>query len=70
MGLIKRLQKLGFSVITLCPTDDYVDRVIEEGVIYFPISINSKGLNPFEDLILIKDYYYSLKKFKPDVVLS
>lgn len=70
MGLIKRLQNSGYSVIALCPSDNYVDRIIEEGVIYFPISINSKGLNPIEDIALIKDYYLAFRSIKPDVVLS
>jgi glycosyltransferase involved in cell wall biosynthesis len=70
LGLLKNIQKNGNKTIALSPADEYVNKLLEEQVEFQHISINSKGINPVEDLILIKNYISALKKIKPDVVLS
>jgi glycosyltransferase involved in cell wall biosynthesis len=69
LGLLKEIQKKGNDIIALAPTDSYVDKLENEKIEFHPISINLKGINPVEDLILIKDYILTLKKIKPDMVL-
>jgi glycosyltransferase involved in cell wall biosynthesis len=70
LGLLKELQKQTNKIIALSPTDTYVNKLEKENIEFHPIVINSKGINPLEDFILIKNYFSALKKIKPDIVLS
>jgi len=70
LGLLKEIQKKGNKIIALSPTDTYVNNLEKEKIEFQPIVINSKGINPLEDFILIKNYFSALKKIKPDIVLS
>jgi glycosyltransferase involved in cell wall biosynthesis len=70
LELLKKLQKNGHSIIALAPPDKYVEKLEEIEIKFYPIQINAKGINPLEDLKLIRNYYSILKKIKPDVVLS
>ena len=35
-----------------------------------PVKLDQKGINPFKDLSLIKQYYTLFKSIKPDLILS
>ena len=69
-GLIKALQSQGHQVIAMAPSDEYVSRIKEMGVQFIPVNLDQKGINPFKDLSLIKQYYNLFKSIKPDLILS
>ena len=61
-------QKVGFEVVFICPYDKYSEN-IKEHFEYIDIKINSKGMNPIEDLKTIYAFYNVYKDIKPDIVL-
>ena len=70
VGLIKTLQSQGYQVFALAPMDEYVKRLEEIGVQHIPIKLDQKGINPFKDLNLIRQYYTIFKSIRPDLILS
>lgn len=69
LGLLKALQREGYRVIAIAPSDVYVQRLEEEGIACFDIQMNNKGTNPIEDIRLIFDFYRLYRKLSPDVIL-
>jgi len=70
LALIHALRNAGYRVILIAPRDEYSQKLEEDGFLYYDIKINNKGVNPFEDLLLIYDFYKMYKKIKPDVLLN
>lgn len=70
LGLINKLKEYGYRVVVLTPTDYYVKYLKIKKIEFQHISINPKGVNPIEDLILFKNYFFAIKKIQPDIVLS
>ncbi|WP_094549347.1 glycosyltransferase family 4 protein [Petroclostridium xylanilyticum] len=71
--LIKELINRGNEVFFSLPEtieDKKVKLIIESGAKYIHTHINRRGINPFEDLKLIKEYKKILKEVNPDVVLT
>lgn len=62
------LKNKNYDVVFICPYDEYSER-IKENFDYFDIKINSKGMNPLEDLKTIYRYYKIYKEVKPDIIL-
>jgi len=70
VGLIKALQSQGYQVFAISPTDKYVERLEEIGVQHISVKLDQKGINPFKDLNLIRQYYTIFKSIRPDLILS
>jgi len=70
LGLVKALQAEGYEVVAIAPYDEYVEKLRSEGVKFHNIEINNKGVNPIEELILLKNYFKTFKQVKPDLVLT
>ena len=70
LALIRELRKVGYTVILIAPRDEYTQKLEEEGFLYYDIKMNNKGINPFEDLWLIHDFYKLYQEIKPDVLLN
>ena len=58
----------GYEVIFISPYDRYSDKIKQEFE-YIDISLNTKGINPIEDLKTIYRYYKIYKDIKPDIIL-
>ena len=69
-GILEALLSKGYEVIALATTDVFTANLEAMGVKCIPIKINSKGINPFADIYLIRNYYSVFKRHKPDVILS
>lgn len=76
-GLLKQLLKDGYKVHTLAPyfsqeaySTDAVKELESWGITCDDIAFNSKGMNPIEDLKLVKRYIKEFDRIKPDVILS
>jgi len=61
-------QKKGYKVVFISPYDKYSEN-IKEHFEYIDIKINSKGMNPIEDLKTIYAFYCVYKDIKPDIIL-
>ena len=70
LALIHALRNVGYKVILIAPRDEYSQKLEEEGFLYYDIKMNNKGVNPFEDLLLIHNFYKLYRKTKPDVLLN
>lgn len=70
VALIKALHSNGHEVFALAPKDEYMVRLEALGIKCIPIKINPKGINPFTDIYLIRNYYSVFKRLQPDIILS
>ncbi|MDB5262514.1 MAG: glycosyl transferase [Adhaeribacter sp.] len=70
MGLVNAFLKLGYEVVAIAPEDEYSQKLVVAGCRYFPISMENKGTNPLEDLLLTKRFYDCYRRVKPDVILQ
>ncbi len=68
--MIQRLVNDGHTVLLSLPESDENDYFKSLGCKIINTSINRKGINPIEDLNLIKQYIKILKQEKPDIVFS
>ena len=69
LGLLKALQANGYKIIVIAPHDKYSQEFISLGFEYYPLTINSKGTHPVEDLKLTYSFYKLYKQIQPDVIL-
>jgi glycosyltransferase involved in cell wall biosynthesis len=69
-GVISALQGRGYRIVALAPDDEYRARLQELGVELCPIAIDSKGVSPLRDLILLGRYRAALRRLKPVLFLG
>jgi glycosyltransferase involved in cell wall biosynthesis len=69
-GLLKALQKEGYKVVAMAPTDAYSKKLEELGIEHYDIEINNKGTNPIEDAKLIFAFQKLYKEINPNVILQ
>ena len=69
-GLIRTLVDLGYEVIAVASPDKYVDRLPDLGCYFLPLLIDSKGIHPGRDLLLLWRFWRLLRRQKPDVFLG
>ena len=62
-------QKKGYEVVFICPYDKYSE-YIKKYFKYIDIKINTKSINPIEDIKIIYRCYRVFKELKPDIVLQ
>jgi len=68
--LIRAMQAEGYRVIAVASEDEYSPRLGELGIEYQPIDMESSGVSPTEDLLLLGRYFRMLRRLRPDVFLS
>ncbi len=67
LNLALSFKKEGYDVVFVTPYDKYSCR-LKEKFIHKDIYINSKGINPIEDLKTIYNLYQVYKELKPDII--
>lgn len=68
--LIQELINNNYKVYLVLPYGEKVDLLQEMGCEFIDVPLDKRGVNPFKDLKLIRDYYKIIKKIQPDIVLS
>ena len=68
--LVERLLEQGNEVYICLPNGPKVDKMIEMGCKYIPISIDGRGTNPVKDVKLIAAYRKIFKEVQPDIILT
>ncbi len=68
--LLKKLLEDGFEVVISLPDDVKNKELEEEGCRVVHTDINRRGVNPIQDMALVRDYKSLLKSEKPDIVLT
>ena len=69
LNIIKKLL-IKHKVIILAPQDEYTDKLVKLGCIFHNIEIDSHGISAYKDLGLTINYFFKLKKIKPDYFIS
>lgn len=68
-NLMKLLLNQGHLVTVVAPPDEkFEKRIIEAGCAFIPVEIESKGMNPVSDLLLIRKYFKIYKSISPDLI--
>lgn len=68
--LICILLQEGHDVVVVAPESGMSKPIIDLGCTFVPIKVDAHGLNPLKDARVIWDYWKTLKKVRPDVVLT
>jgi len=69
LSLITSLQKKGYHITVIAPKDAYSEKLITHGCDFEDVPMDSRGINPVRDIVLIWTLYKAYKKLRPDVVL-
>ena len=67
-GVMKALIEDGHEVVAVAPRDERIDFEKELSIRYIEIDINKRGMNPLEDLKLIKQLKKIYATEKPDLI--
>ena len=68
--LLTGLMEKGYEVVVSLPDDLKVKELNDEGCRVVHTDINRRGVNPIQDMALLRAYKSLVKKEKPDVVLT
>lgn len=68
--VVEALLAEGHQVTVLAPEDAYADQLRQMGCRFVPLRMNPKGLNPVDELRLLRRLRRSFADLRPDVVLS
>ncbi|MEQ8686251.1 MAG: glycosyltransferase family 4 protein [Imperialibacter sp.] len=68
-NLIKALLERGDEVIAIAPKDEYSKKLVAMGCEFYPVPMNTTGVNPIRDLLLLFRLIRIYKKVKADVFL-
>ncbi len=70
MGVIKKLKEENWEVHAVCPMENYIAELLQEGVLVHHIPLSRHGLNPFQDILYLIRLYLIFKEIKPSVIHS
>lgn len=68
--LIASFIEKGYEVSIGLPYGSLVENLKEMGCMFYDTPLERRGLNPFKDLKLMKDYIRLIKEIKPDLVIT
>lgn len=69
LSLITSLQRKGYHITVIAPRDAYSEKLIAYGCDFEDVPMDSRGINPIRDIVLIWALYKVYKKLRPDVIL-
>lgn len=71
LGLARYLLEKGFNVLLIAPLDEYVEKIKKEGFRFIPIHhLSRKGMNPLQDVALIRELRAIYKREAVNVALQ
>lgn len=68
--IVRAFLGAGHSITVLAPPDESIIEIERLGCRFIPLAMNVKGLNPLDDLKLLRFFRSIFRSEKPDVVLS
>lgn len=68
--LLAELKKRGYDIFISAPSSDMVGYFSNEGYNVIHTNVRSRGINPFKDILLLKNYLKIIRHIDPLVVLS
>ena len=69
-ALLPALQKAGYRVIAIAPSDAHTSKLAGRGIDFAPVHMARSGMNPAADLRLLLDYVRVLRRLRPAVYCS
>ena len=70
LEIVEKLLADGHEVYISSPYGDRIDDLVRLGAKFIETTIDRHGKNPFNELMLLKDYKKLMKTIRPDVVLG
>lgn len=70
LEVLQALYQDGYEIHIIAPQDASTQKLINNSFFFHPIAINSKGLNPIEDLSTLCSIYKLLKHINPFLVFN
>jgi glycosyltransferase involved in cell wall biosynthesis len=70
LGLVRALQQAGFKVTALAPSDSYRQSLEQMGVEFHDLPMDSGGVSPARDLVLLFRYVRALRRLRPGCYLG
>lgn len=70
LEVLQALCQDGYEIHIIAPQDISSQRLIDNGFFFYPIAINSKGLNPMEDFSTLYAIYKLLRYINPSLVFN
>lgn len=71
LHLIKEFLSRNYSVVTIAPHDEKVERALSAlGVKFISLPLERNGNNPLRDLVILKQLFVILRREKPDIVFT
>lgn len=68
-GLITALLERGVEVVAIAPSDNFSLLLKSIGCSFVSVKMDNKGINPFQDLLLVFRLWTIYRKTKPDYIL-
>ncbi len=69
MGLLNALRNDGHEMIVMAPEDSYSKYIKDEGYVFQPVRMDSRGANPLKDTALILEFIRAYRRHQPDLIL-
>lgn len=70
LEVLQALYQEGYTIHVIAPRDSSTQKLIDNGFFFHPITVNSKGLNPIEDLFTLSSIYSLLRQIGPSLVFN
>lgn len=70
LELVERLLADGYEVHISTPVGERIEKLRELGAIIHPISFDRHGMNPIDELSIIREYMMLMKEIKPLIVFG
>ncbi len=67
--LLKRLL-LKHELYIALPEGEYIEKMKEMGAVFYPVIMNRRGKNIFQEFNVVSRYFSVIRKVKPDMVLT
>ena len=70
LELVERLLAEGHQVVISSPYGERIDDLVALGCEFRPITLSRHGMNPVQELKLLRDYIKLIREEKPDIVFT
>lgn len=68
LGVVKNLLSQGYEVFIIAPKDATVDKLVACGCTFVEVTIESRGVNPFKDVRLLRQYIQLYRAIQPHFI--
>lgn len=70
LEVLQSLHQEGYTIHIIAPQDSSTQILTDNGFVFHPVKINSKGLNPIEDLSTLLSIHQIIKTINPSLVFN